>query len=134
MPGLRENWKSDDIRMTVFEKYLGEHITIGRLTIYGFNAMHVAFQFWTKKYGYICFHPTIKMRGHWWRWYFYTSPNATPWASTFAIGPGIDPDDKAGAPLRKWLLGHNYNTNLIERSYWGHWEPKKNMIQSNYPE
>lgn len=36
-------------RLTDFlGKHLGGHVTLGRLTIYGFNAMHVAVNFRTK--------------------------------------------------------------------------------------
>jgi len=86
------------------EKHLGEHISVGPLTIYGFNAMHVAIDLWIKPWRcYICFHPTVyHMR--WWPWYFYISPNATPWAATFAIGPGVWERDKKRARRRRRLL------------------------------
>ena len=82
-----------------------EHITIGRLTIYGFNAMHVAVNFWTKESGYFCFHPPMYCFGKWWPWYFYVSKSATPWEATFAIGPGVSNYDKEMARVRrKWPL------------------------------
>lgn len=114
--------------MSFFKKYLGGYFSIGRLTVSGFNAMHVAFSFHTYRWGYLCFHPTVRMNGYWWRWYFYASPNGTPWASTFAIGPGLDPVDKASAPLRRLILGHNYNPDQLQRGYFGNWEPKTATI------
>lgn len=72
------------------EKHLGGHIHFWRVTIYGYNAMHVAINIYTKRWGYLCFHPTWKVFGHWWPWYFYVSPNATAWAATFKLGPGVD--------------------------------------------
>ena len=102
----------------LFQKYLGGHIDIGRkITIYGFNAMHVALDIYHKRYGHICFHPQLPQAffgiGKKWSWYFYISPNATPWASTFAIGPGNYKHDKKSAKLRKKLFGYIYNTDLL---------------------
>lgn len=87
------------------------HINIGkRITIYGNNAMHYAVNIWTKRFGYICFRPTT---GHGkWRWYFFCSPNATPWAATFAIGPGLKMKDKKLATQRRRLFGHGFDTEL----------------------
>lgn len=70
------------------EKYFGGHWNIGPMTLYGYNAMHFAVNIKTK-WGYICFHPTIRCFGHWWRWYFYISPDATPSSATFKLGPGV---------------------------------------------
>ena len=75
--------------MNWFERHLGGYVRLGNLVIYGFNAMHVALNWRTKRWGYICFHPTIRSFGKWWPWYFYISPNATPWAATFGVGPGF---------------------------------------------
>jgi hypothetical protein len=75
------------------DKYFGGHVSFslfGRdVTIHGWNAMHVAINIWTKRWGYVCFHPTIRCFGVWWRWYFYCSPNGTPNSATYAIGPGV---------------------------------------------
>jgi hypothetical protein len=81
----RNSWKT-----SWFQRRLGGHVTIGkRVTIYGWNAMHVAVNIWTKRWGYICFHPTIRVFGHWWPWYFYVSRDATPHEATFKLGPGV---------------------------------------------
>lgn len=98
------------------EKHLGGHVSIGNVTIFGFNAMHVCIQAWTKKYGYICFHPTIWM-GTWWEWYLYFSPDGTPQSSTFAIGPGVKEyrqRDRNGllAKQRRELYGHNFDSRI----------------------
>lgn len=93
-------------------KHLGGHISFklfGRkVTIYGFNAMWLTIQVHTRRWGYVCFrpptwHPKFK-------WSFYVSPNATPWAATFAIGAGVGRDDKRRAPMRRVAFGHNFNT------------------------
>lgn len=62
------------------------HFNIGRrITIYGANAMHWAIN--VRIFGtYVCFHPTTRTFGARWPWYFYISPNATPWAATFKRG------------------------------------------------
>lgn len=80
--------------MRILERLLGGHVHfrllwIWPLTVYGMNAMHFAWNLYTKRWGWICFRPTTYHFGSWWRWYFYVSPNATPWAATFKIGPGI---------------------------------------------
>lgn len=98
--------------MNWFERHWRGHISIGRLTIYGFNAMHVAVNFWTRRWGYVCFHPTMKVFGHWWPWYFYVSPDATPSCSTFAVGPGIRDEGWQGSRARRRRWGHNFKTDL----------------------
>lgn len=104
------------------KKKLEGHVTVGPVTIYGLNAMHVAVNIKTKRWGYICFHPSLRFLGKhapWilgenWPWYFHISPNATPWASTFAIGPGIDKDTKIDA-IRRWAAwGHGYDVECID--------------------
>jgi hypothetical protein len=72
-----------------FERHLGGSKSIGPLTIYGFNAMHVALNLWTRRWGYICFHPPMRVFGRWWPWYFYISRDATPFNTKLAVGPGI---------------------------------------------
>ncbi len=64
--------------MGFLERRLGGHISIGNLVIYGFNAMHVAVNYYSKRWGWICFHPPMKCFGKWWPWYFYISADATP--------------------------------------------------------
>jgi hypothetical protein len=51
--------------------------------------MHVALNFYTRRWGYICFHPPMRCFGHWWPWYFYVSRDATPHGATYKIGPGV---------------------------------------------
>lgn len=98
---------------TLLSEYVGGHVTIGRVTIFGHNAMHWAVNVRTHRWGSVCFRPTtISPFGSKWRWYFYVSPNGTPWASTFAVGPGLDHADKAMAHVRRYLFGHNFNTDF----------------------
>lgn len=85
------------------ERRFSGHVSWGRLCIYGFNAMHVAVNFWTRRWGYLCFHPTMYYARQWWPWYFYISPNATPWCASFAIGPGVYREDKGRAKRRRWI-------------------------------
>lgn len=104
------------------DKKIGGHISKGNLTIYGDNAMHFGVTYRTKKYGYICFRLPIPcgivdyfLYGDKLRWiplYFYLSPNATPWASTFMLGKKHDRDDWALARVRKRRFGHNFNTDV----------------------
>ena len=96
------------------EDHLGGHITLKlfgkRITIYGFNAMRVAINISPTRWGYVCFHPTVYSMGRWHPWYFYISPNSTPWAATFAIGPGIASDDRRQVAVRRVYLKHGYRT------------------------
>lgn len=64
------------------ENFLGGHVTIGPLTLYGENAMHWAVNI-RSRWGYICFRLPLKCFGRWWRMYFYISPDATPSGATF---------------------------------------------------
>lgn len=93
-------------------RHLGEHVTIKwfglHLTVYGFNAMLLAVILWTRKWGWVCFQPPVHFLGWNRRWKFYVSPNATPSAATYAIGPGISKQDKRRARMRAAVLGHNY--------------------------
>lgn len=89
--GYRDRWQ---------DRILRGHIRIGRATIYGANAMHWAVNVrWRGTYW--CFHPTTRTFGGHWRWYFYISRNATPWAATFLLGPGVDRTDREALADRK---------------------------------
>lgn len=102
------------------QKAIGGHVSIGKLTVYGDNAMHFGVTYWTMKYGYICFRLPIFcgivdyfLYGdipYWRPLYFYVSPNATPWAATFMLGKNHDVRDWALARARKARFGHNFNT------------------------
>ena len=82
----------------------------GRVTIYPLrSAMHGAINVWTKRWGYVCFKPPTYVYGRWWPWYFYLSPNATPWGATLILGRdrGMHADRRL-ARLRRVLWGHGY--------------------------
>jgi hypothetical protein len=112
---------------SLIERNFGGHVSFKflwwKVVIYGINAMHVALNVKTKRWGWLCFHPTFRCFGVWWPWYFYASPNATPWASTFCIGPGTYDTDRAGAILRRSRFGHNFD---VERR----WEDLQRIKQS----
>jgi hypothetical protein len=84
---------------------------IGRVLIYPLrSAMHGAVEVWTERWGYVCFKPPTRAFGRWWPWYFYLSPNATPWAATLVLGR--DPEirmERRMAALRRVLWGHGYS-------------------------
>jgi hypothetical protein len=92
------------------EDHIGGHKSMGKLTIYGYNAMHFGITYQTKKYGYICFRLPLRCFGRWYPLYFYLSPNATSWAATFMLGKKHDRDDWALARVRKARFGHNFDT------------------------
>jgi len=64
------------------ENFLGGHVNIGPITIYGENAMHWAVNISTR-WGYLCFRLPICCYGVWWPLYCYLSPNATPGSATW---------------------------------------------------
>ena len=68
-----------------WENFMGGHLNIGRITIYGENAMHWAINIRIFK-TYICFRLPFKCFGKWWGLYFYISKDATPTEATFKIG------------------------------------------------
>ncbi len=67
------------------ENFLGGHLSIGPIVIYGENAMHWAINIKTRRLGYICFRLPFRCFGVWWPLYFYCSPDATPQSATFII-------------------------------------------------
>jgi hypothetical protein len=75
-------------KLPFMERYFGGHVSFGPFVIYGYNAMHVALNIETR-WGWVCFHPTWKVFGVWWPWYFYISKDATPSGKRFGIGPGL---------------------------------------------
>lgn len=99
------------------ENFLSGHISIGNLTIYGRNAMHWGVNFHTKKYGYICFRLPLPCFGKWWPLYFYCSPNATPWASTFMLGRKHDRNNWCRARIRYSCFGHNFEVHGWNEEY-----------------
>ena len=122
------------------EKYLSGSIAFNlfgmRFVIYGFNAMHIAMNIRTRKWGYICFHPSIRCFGELWPWYFYLSPNATPQSATFAIGPGVSKLEKAAASIRCYLYGHNFSDHdyyydtmkiIIDKIEYIHWQDQEEL-------
>ncbi len=86
-PTDQSDWRS---QLPFFERHFGGHFSLfgHRFTVYGWNAMHFAMNIRTKRWGFICFHPTFKMFGVWWPWYLYVSPDATPQSASWGIGPG----------------------------------------------
>lgn len=94
--------------------FFSGHLNLGRsITIYGENAMNWAVNISTKKWGYICFTlPTLRRfkKGD---WYFYLSPNATPWACTYYCG--YNQKEKIRAQIRLYTFGkHNFNAENLQ--------------------
>lgn len=98
-------------------EFLSGHINIGKLTIYGRNAMHWGCTLYTKKYGYICWRLPFTCNGRWWPLYLYFSPNATPWAATFMLGKKEDIDDWVRARIRYTCFGHNFDVHGWNKEY-----------------
>lgn len=63
------------------ENYLGGHVSVGSVTVFGENAMHWAVNAKTR-WGYLCFRLPFRCFGRWWPLYCYLSPDATPSAAT----------------------------------------------------
>lgn len=101
--------------MTTISKFFSGHFNIGKhVTVYGLNAMHWAVNIRTKRWGYICFRLPLPCFGKFPRLYFYVSPNATPWASTFCLGLGGK--ERAKAMMRRKAFGHNFDAWNNERN------------------
>lgn len=99
-------------------KWMTGHINIGRLTIYGRNAMRWGCHFWTNRWGYICFRLPLRCDKHWYPLYLYCSPDATPQSSTFFVGGGrTRRQEWATARLRKCILGHNWKRDELVSEY-----------------
>ena len=69
-----------------FENFMGGHIDIFNVTIFGENAMHWGVTVHTKRYGYICFRLPFRCFGVWYKLYFYCSPDGTPGKATYIYG------------------------------------------------
>jgi hypothetical protein len=98
------------------ERRLGGHVSIGPLTLHGFNAMHCALQLWTKRWGYITATPPLYWNGRWWPAHVYASPNATPWAATFMLGwfGDTSKEERVAAVWRRYHWGHNYDSERLD--------------------
>ncbi len=76
-----------------FENFMGGHISILNVTIFGENAMHWSVQVKTNRWGYICFRLPFRCFGCWWSLFYYCSPDGTPGSATFKIGPRFKNDN-----------------------------------------
>lgn len=80
--------------------------------------MHGAINLFIPRLGWLCWHPTVKIADCTWPWYFYVSPNGTPWASTVALGPGVS-HHHTTARNRRRRLGLYYNVDdLSQEALW----------------
>lgn len=107
----RKFWQKRYPSLSFYENFLGGHISLGRFTFYGENAMNWGVTIWTETFGYICFRLPFRCFGVWCPLYFYTSPNATPRASTFYRGPYKNQKEKAAKRRKKF--GFRYDTDLL---------------------
>jgi hypothetical protein len=85
------------------------HYTIGKVVIYGLNAMHFTIQIRSKKYGWICIRPITFYKQF--PVYIYLSPDGTPSSATYYKQLGGSYRGKEleyKAKLRRWKLRHNY--------------------------
>ncbi|MCK9447062.1 hypothetical protein M0Q50_09450 [bacterium] len=101
--------KAEYETFTWWENFMGGHISIGSITIFGANAMNWSVNIRNRKYGFICFTlPSIRRRKYGMKPYFYVSPDGTPQSSTFYRG---GENERNRANLRRKYLGHRYNYN-----------------------
>lgn len=105
--GIHRKYKS----LPWWEEFMGGHITLWNVTIFGSNAMFWTVQISTKKWGYICFTlPTLSKHRRKRGYYFYISPNATPDSSTFYRSNKDMRNQKIKAKIRKYYFGHNFDS------------------------
>jgi hypothetical protein len=113
--GITKKYKD----LTWWENFMGGHISIGPVTIFGANAMRWSVNIRTRRWGYICFTLPVLARyitrrdgSRWWEWYFYLSPNGTPWAATFYRGS--DKQEAIRSAIRKLNFGHGFDTQKLK--------------------
>ncbi len=96
-----------------WENFMGGHISIGPLTIFGENAMHWAINFHTKRWGVVCLTLPLRCFGKYWGCHIYCSPSGTPWAATYykSLWKEDRMNEEIRARIRKKNLGHNFNVN-----------------------
>ena len=68
-----------------WENFMGGHVSIGRITIYGENAMRWGVEVKLRK-TYMCFRLPLRCFGKWYPLYLYFSKDATPSKATWRIG------------------------------------------------
>lgn len=112
--GIHKKYSS----LSWWENFMGGHVSIGPITIFGANAMCWAVNISTRL-GYLCFtlpvvaRWRVNSRGQkWWSWYIYLSPNATPWACTFYRGS--DKEERIRAQIRLLNFGHGFDTRKMQ--------------------
>lgn len=66
-------------------RFLTGHIAIGKVTVFGRNAMHWGVDISLKR-GYLCFRLPLPCFGRWWPLYLYYSPDGTPNAAKWGYG------------------------------------------------
>lgn len=64
------------------ENFLGGHISLGPVTIFGENAMHWAVVIKTRT-GFLSFRLPLRCFGAWWPLYCFHSPDGTPNKATW---------------------------------------------------
>jgi len=69
-------------QLSFAENFLGGHMTLGKVTIYGENAMHWAANIRLHG-GYLCFRLPMRCFGKWFPLYCYLSPDGTPTKATW---------------------------------------------------
>lgn len=120
-----------------WENFMGGHVSILNITIFGANAMNWAVNIRTRKWGYICFSlpaiarfKTSRDGYRYFEWYFYLSPNATPWACTFYRG--IDKQEQIRARIRKFNFGHGFNSKKFRNELYALNQKFSNIRLSDY--
>lgn len=87
----------------------GGHRSIGVATLYGFDtAMHGAIEAPTR-WGWLVI-SVPRLGGKPIPWGAFLSPNGTPWAATWLIGPRHCAGERRMARVRRALWGHGYST------------------------
>jgi len=72
--------------LTFFLKpFFKGHISIGRITVYGFNAMKFALNIKVSE-KYLCVRPWVFENKFLWSPYLYLSPDGTPGSAVFGVG------------------------------------------------
>lgn len=126
--GITKKYKG----LSWWENFMGGHISIGPVTIFGSNAMNWVMEIRTR-WGALCF--TLPALARWrtdrygkkhFHWHIYLSPNCTPWACTFYRGD--NKGEVIRAKIRKINFGHNFDTT----KHWDALQVINNKFSSPY--
>jgi hypothetical protein len=106
-------------------RHLSGSVEVGPLTLNGANALHWMAELRVPALGVtLCARPSAPSWINGRPWYFYASPNRTPWAAVLACGPGIQRDVGERIADRLNVLADSPRPETEAEKIWALWGPK----------